>query len=402
LTHPLPLAPLLPALDAPRYLDEQRRLYGRRPVLLLPGDAPREVLAALDLLPVEVWGGGEEPAVPRCPRLPPFVCSLAQRQLQRLLAAATESVAAVVLPGLCDTQQGLGSLLAEALGPSLPVLTYDPGISVWSPRGGAAPEPVAEALDPFRKAELELFVQACEGIAGRKLQPERLATELRLQEEAQRLALALYRRRAGLVLGERPFGELLRTREFLTTADWLRRLQDAQALVVQASGSLPARRPVLLSGIAPEPMELLDLVEAAGLTVVGDDLLCLGRRWTVRARAAQCPEGRELAGRAQLLRELAALPPAPTRTGGGVSRASWLLAEVHRSEAQGVLVLVPRCCEPELCGVPELTASLARARVPLLVVEHEPGAPLAGDLATRLTAFAGLLSAAGCPGGGGP
>lgn len=395
--------------DRQAYLREQREQHGRKLVYVLPGDVPLEVLTALDLLGVELWGLPPGLAGLAPPRLPSYICSVA-RQASQLFAADGAAAAAIdglIVPSTCDSLKVLGSLLAELRTLPCPVIAYDPGCAS---RGSRPGEPRDEALravlDPFRRVELGALVQACEELAGRRLEPTRLQQALRTHAEVERLGRELYRQRASLVLGERRVLELLRSREYLQVDDQLAVLRQALAYVeAHAAGPHTDRVPILLCGLVPEPMELLDRIEEAGLRVAADDLLALGRRWRPplpdgdagslpspgNGPAAPSPAERNGGPAEQLLQRMAALPPAPTRCNLRTGRRSWLLSEVHRSGARGVLSLVVKFCEPELFELPARQEALNGAHIPSLFLEHELGVPPGGSVVTRLEAFREVL-----------
>ena len=56
-----------------------------------------------------------------------------------------------------------------------------------------------------------------------------------------------------------------------------------------------------------------------------------------------------------------------------------------------MVALVVKFCEPELFELPALREGLQRARVPLLVLEHELGVALSGAAITRLEAFREMI-----------
>ncbi|MBM4319956.1 MAG: 2-hydroxyacyl-CoA dehydratase [Deltaproteobacteria bacterium] len=430
------------SFDRQEYRAEQRKKHGRKTVCVLPGDYPGELLTALDLLAMEHWGAAlalRPVDALRC--LPSYVCSVVQHVLQWSLDGGAEGVEGVIVPSTCDSLKGLGSILAELTSP-LPcrVIPFDSAQACRTTGGAAGPrhDGLQPVLDPFRRAELDQLIKACEELAGRRLETWRLEQALRAHAEAEQLGRELYRRRASLVLGERRTIELLRAREYLHVEDLLDVLSQALAHVESAAhppAAAPASRvPILLSGLVPEPMELLDRIEEAGLRVAADDLLCLGRRWrppllqigaagvavsplrtsepgeatpapapapgagshrpTARVLVSPIPfSAAEISANPleKLLQRMAALPPAPTRSSSRPSRSSWLLSEVHRSGARGVVALVVKFCEPELFELPLLRNALDEARVPLLVLEHELGVAPGGSVDTRLEAFGEIL-----------
>ena len=384
-----------------QYIEAQRRAHGRKALCLLPGYVPREVLTALDLLGVELWGPPSCRPVEAARLLPSFVCSVVRHALQFFLDGGADQVDALVAPHTCDSLQALSSLLADLRGLPCPLIPFDTAKGSCYD-GADGHQELRAGVAPFTRAELKQFIQACEQLAGRGLDPAALHRAMDQHLEADRLVRELYRQRASRVLGERGMMELMRAREYLQMDDLLGLLREALARVEQ-DDSEACRVPVLLSGLVPEPMEMLDALEEAGLMVVADDLLCMARR----GLPPHPPKEERLAmadPRQRLLELYAACPPCPTRGSHMSRRISWLLQEVHRSRARGVVFLVLKFCEPELFDLPALQDALVQAGTPYIVLEHELGAPCQASLATRLEAFGEMLreEAGSMAEGGGP
>lgn len=382
-------------VDRRAYLEQQANDHGRQAVGVLPGAYPREVLWAVDLLPVELWGPpGATPSQSRL-RVPAYVCGPVRHALQFAQAGGLRGLAGLIVPHTCDSLQGLRSLLGDLAPLGLPVLAYD---QPHAPRAGAAGGGLWRGgVEAFRAQELSRFISSCEQVAGTRLDEERLARTIGGHERALSLARGLQRTGLGQRLGERQAMEILRSGEYLHLDDWTARLETVAA---QRGGSSPlpatvghgdsvpgqgARTPVLLSGLVPEPMELLDLIEEAGLTVVADDLLCLARRWPAPLDENRSPWVGS--PRQRLLAREALLPPTPTCGSHPGRRARWLVEQVRASGAQAVILLMLKFCEPEAFALPALRAALRAQGIPLLVVEHELGGVAGEGIATRLEAF---------------
>ena len=102
------------------YIRRQRDARGRRIFGILPGHYPRELLWALDILPVEIW----DPPVGTLRadgHLQPYICPVAKGALELLMESRSLGLDALLFPHLCDALQNLASLTAHYLKPGLPV-----------------------------------------------------------------------------------------------------------------------------------------------------------------------------------------------------------------------------------------------------------------------------------------
>ena len=362
-----------PRLTRNDYITRQRAQHGRRAVAVLPIHYPKELLTALDLLAVELWGPPGPPRGPDAGRLQAYVCALARNALAFLASGGAEAVDAVLFPHTCDAIQGLATLATDFGGWGKPAFTF------LHPKGG--PRPSARA---FLDAELRTLAHGLEELAGRRLEPEHLAAALRLHRAVDEERAALLDGRARLPWGDAELYALLRRGEWLWPEDHLAELRAARR-ELRACAVQPGI-PVLVTGYVPEPSGLLDVLGAAGAYVAADDYAAIGRR-VVRAVAV---EGRD-PWEALAARYWAA-PPCPTRASDPAERVGHLTRLLDRSGARGVVVHVVRSCEPELFDVPSLRRAFASRGIPVLQLDGELEAELSGQLATRIEAFVEMLS----------
>jgi benzoyl-CoA reductase/2-hydroxyglutaryl-CoA dehydratase subunit BcrC/BadD/HgdB len=358
------------------YIERQRALHGRRSVAVLPVHHPKPLLTALDVLAVELWGPPGPPRGDAAGRLQPYVCAVARNALAFLASGGADAVDAVLFPHTCDSIQGLATLVTDLGGWSKRAFTF------LHPRGLGRP-----GVRAFLEAELRELARGLEALAGRRVEPARLAAALRLHDAIDAERAALLDGRARLDLTDAALYALLRRGEWLWPEDHLAELRAARAASLRDE---PVKEgvPLLVSGYVPEPAGFLEALGAAGAYVAADDYAAVGRR-VVRAPALD-PERDPWA--ALVERHLAA-PPCPTRAADQATRLRWLTGLLERSGARGVVLHLVKFCEPELFDVPAVQAAFARRGVPVLVLEGELEAALPAQAVTRLEAFVELLSA---------
>ena len=291
-------------------------------------------------------------------------------------AAAPTRSTALLFPHTCDSIQGLATVVPD-FGPwSKPVFHY------IHARGEGRP-----SARRFVEAELRRLAAELAAFAGRDLDLDRLRDAIRLHREIDRLRAALLDERARLPLGDRELYRLLRRGEYLWPADHLAELEAAAAGLAPA----PVQRglPVLVSGIVPEPMSVLDALAAAGAFVAADDYAAIGRRVNRHHPAA-------LDDPFAALVELSfAAPPCSTRQSNQIARADHLEALLETSGARGLLLHDVKFCEPELFDLPHAAPTPRGARLPVLHVEFELETELSGQTLNRIEAFVEMLRPAG-------
>lgn len=358
------------------YIRRQREEHGRKAVLVLPILYPKEILTALDLLAVEVWGPPGAPRGDAAGRIQPYVCSVVRNALGFMASGGADACDAALFPHTCDSIQQLATLAPDFGGWSRPALTF------LHPKGGDRP-----SARRFAVAELRALASRLEQVAGRRLEDDRLAAAIRLHREIDAHRAALLDRRAELPMDDPELYRLLRRGEWLWPEEHLAELRAARARL----GSGPRRTgvPVLVTGYVPEPLELLAVLNGAGAWLAADDYAAVGRRVSREGDAPPSDPWEALAAR------LLAVPPCPTRATDQGPRMRHLESLLDRSGARGAVIHVVKFCEPELFDVPVIRRTLEARGVPVLQLEGELERNLSGQAVTRVEAFVEMLSGAG-------
>jgi benzoyl-CoA reductase/2-hydroxyglutaryl-CoA dehydratase subunit BcrC/BadD/HgdB len=355
-----------------------RRAYllrqGRPSLAVLPVLYPKELLTALDVLAVELWGPPGPPRGDAAGRLQTYVCAVARNALAFLASGGADAAGGLLVPHTCDSLQGLATLLADFGGWRRPVFVFQHA------RGEDRPSARA-----FVEAELRTLAASLEAWSGRRLDPDRLAWALRLHGEIDACRAALLDARARLPMDDPELYALLRRGEWLWPEEHLAELRAAAARLAPAP--VAPGIPILVTGYVPEPPELLSALNRAGAYVAADDYAAVGRR------IARGPGRGGGDPWTSLVDRYFAFPPCPTRGADQGVRLRHLEALLERSGARGVLVHVQKFCEPELFDVPALRRAFAARGTPVVVLEGELERELSAQAETRVEAFVEMLRA---------
>ena len=355
-----------------REIRRQREELGRKALAVLPIHYPKELLTALDILAVELWGPPGPPRSEEVGRVQAYVCAVVRNALAFLAGGHADAVDGVLFPHTCDSIQQLATLCTDLGGWTKSAFTF------LHPRGADRP-----SARRFVEAELRRLAGTLERFTGRPLTEERLAAALQLHREVDAARAALLDARARLPLDDTGLYRLLRGGEWRWPADHLRELEGALATLADR----PVQRgvPVLVTGYVPEPAALLATLNGAGAFVAADDYAAVGRR-VIRAAPPPGPDPWRT-----LVDRYFAAPPCPTRAADTATRMAHLGGLAERSGARGVVVHVMKFCEPELFDVPVIRETFAARGLPVLVLEGELEGALSGQAVTRLEAFGELL-----------
>ena len=342
---------------------------GGQVAAVFPIHYPRALLRAFGLLPVEVWGPpGRDPALGNT-HLQTYTCSIVRCGLSFIKEGKLDHAAVVLVPHACDSLQGLGSVLLDLTETAFPVATF------YLPRGRR------EADRVFVVRELKRLHDQLAAITGSEPGAEDVLRCARREEEADAALAELLRLRPCLGLSNRRFYEVVRAREYLPAETFTPLARQ----VTDAAGEAPAGGVRLVfSGLVPEPMEVLDLLDEAGVMISGDDMACAGRRCYGSGSSHE-----------PLLRVAESLldaPPDPTRGCTIEEHKDHLLALARRDGAGGVVHFDVKFCEPEQFYIPQVDRGLAAAGIKTLTVEVDLADPLPDQVATRLEALTEALS----------
>lgn len=340
---------------------------GERVAAVLPIHYPRALLRAFGYLPMEVWGPPNVDASLGAAHLQGYICSLVRNALSFIQGGGLAAADLILIPHACDSLQGLASILIDFVQPEVPV------IPLYLPRG------VGPGERAYLAAELRNLSDRLGELSGHTPSEAELMTCVQREEEADQLLSALHQRRMTLPLSNLAFYRLVRSREFLPAEAFCER---AQAALASAGSYSREGIPILLSGLLPEPMRVLESISEIGGLVVADDLACGGRRLY--------PPGESQDAFDRMAQRILGAPPGWASS--LADRLAHLKQLVRASGARGVVFYVVKFCEPELIDHPELQKGLQEAGVPTLTVEIDLNDPLSHRTITRLEAFLEMIS----------
>jgi benzoyl-CoA reductase/2-hydroxyglutaryl-CoA dehydratase subunit BcrC/BadD/HgdB len=340
---------------------------GKRIAAVLPVHYPRAVFHACGFQPIELWGPPRVDSEEGDRHLQAYACAIVRNATSLLLEGALDRCEVVLVPHTCDALQGMGSVLRDFGGMRQRVLT------LYHPRARGAADLEFFAQEIARLAE-EL---AC--VSGRTATDAEWVQAIDADAQADAALADLYRDRRKLMLSDREFYTVVRTREYLPPADF-KALADG---LPRGQAAAPRGVPLMLSGMVCEPMSLFDHINAMGGCIVADDLACGYRRLYPPFDAGPPFE--------RMARSLLGAPPDPTRGTSIEERATALIERMRAAGARGLVIYGVKYCEPELFELPRLRAYLAEAGYPMLHVEHEVGVTVPQQAVTRIEAFVETL-----------
>jgi len=353
------------------YIREQKSLHGRKVMGVFPAQYPRELLLAMNILPVEIW---DPPLRTReaSAHLQSYICSVVSLGLELILQGKCSDLDAFLFPHTCDSIQNLASIVNDYLG------IHKPCYFFYHPKA-----PYKRASRPYYISQLKELKSGLEKQFGELRETDLKRSVDRWEEIRKDISKCYLLRSEGrLNTSNRAFYSILRRVEYLHPDDFHPLLTN-----FLQSGRTETERQghgVLLSGVLPNPPEGLDHFDAIGVRVVDDDLLSCSRRFLSGPVSNSDPYE-------AMAETYFSLPPCSTRGSAIEERLNHILKKIRSSRADGVIFLIVKFCEPEFFDVPILADSLKKEGIPVLVLENEINQALSGQIVTRIEAFAEML-----------
>ena len=352
------------------YLIKQKEM-GRHLFGVFPAQYPREILWAMNVVPVEIWDPPLEITGANA-HLQPYICSVVKLGLELILQGKCDDLDGFLFPHTCDSIQNLASIVNDYLGMEKPCYFF------YHPKA------------PFRDSSRIFYMEQLKGLAAlleKQLGPLDLFRLNQCIEKGQQVSSLLrelydMRARGDLVASNAQFYRVIRQGEFLVPDDFIPLLE---VFLTASKGRSVAGPAVILSGVLPNPPEILTLLDELGVRVADDDFLNCSRRF---------PGPPSLAGDPfeSLAETYFAMPPCTTKGSSIEERLEFLLGKIEGSGARGVIFYMVKFCEPELFDVPQLVKELKKRGLATLVIDSELNQGLSGQLNTRVEAFVEMIT----------
>lgn len=325
---------------------------GEKVVVCAPIYTPEEIIHAMGIVPMGVWGADIE--VKEAKRyFPAFICSIMQSVLELGIQGAYQGVSAIIIPALCDSLKCLGQNWKYAV-------TDIPFIPMTYPQNRKADFGIA-----FTKAGYERVITDLEKATGYTFDAENL-----------KKSIAVYNRHNEVM---REFSQAVGTYAQITTAQrsdvfksaYFMKKEEHTVLVEELLAALKeepvnakakVKVKVVTSGILVDSPSLLEIFDENGLQIVADDVAHESRQYRVDTTDMENPME-------ALAVKFANYDNCSVLYDPDKKRASWIVEEAKKTGAQGVIVVMTKFCDPEEFDYVIIKKECEKANIPLFQVE---------------------------------
>ena len=331
---------------------------GRKAIGYMPIYVPREIVHAAGMLPVGIFGGGDQLEVIQGDAYyQSYICRIPRSTIELGLTGRLNCLDGMLFPSICDVIRNLSGMW-QIMFKDKYVKYFDLPQNYDDDTGGR-----------FYIHEMEALRKDLSALAGREITDENLRSSIAIYNENRKAIreLYLYRAqkpwqaptsevylvlRAGCVLP--PEEHTVLVRQYIAEADKEKRPQRDNARVI-LTGSF-CEQP---------PLGLIKSIELAGCYVVDDDFQLI-QSWLLDDVPVNDDPLGELS-KAFLHRSASTSSKYDEKK---ADKGQFLLKQVKTRGAEGVIFAAPSFCDPALLERPMLQEILARHKIPYTAFKY--------------------------------
>ncbi len=347
---------------------------GKKVIGCLPVYCPEELVLAADMVPFGVWGAETEVAEAK-KYFPAFLCSIAQTSLEMGLRGDLDQLSAVMIPILCDTLKSLGQNWKVGV-------KNVEFIPVTHPQNRKLEGGVEFLMSQYRKIKIRM-----EEISGNKITDEKLNSVITLYNEHRAVMREFVKTAAKYPQLITPAQRcvVIKSGYFMTKPEHTKLVRElidecCKQPVEKWNGSK-----VVVTGIIADSPSILEILEQNKMAVVADEVAQESRQF--RTDVPACKDPIEA-----LARQFSNMEGCSVLYDPDKKRADMIVDMVKANEAQGVIVLLTKFCDPEEFDYPILKKAFDAAGIPSVMIEVDQQMRNNEQARTAIQTFADVLN----------
>lgn len=331
---------------------------GRKVIGFMPIYVAREIIHAAGMLPLGIFGGGDQIEVIQGDAYyQSYICRIPRSTIELELTGRIDFVDGMLFPSTCDVIRNLSGMF-QMIRPGIYTRYFDVPQNYMDNVGG-----------DYYTMELQELRQGLEDLGGKKISDDDIRTSIALFNENRRLVNRFYTMRAEQpwMISATEAYLLERAGMLLPVEEHNRMLADYMEAVAVEERQLRDNCRVVLSGMFCEqpPLNLIKSIELAGCYVVNDDFMLLNR-WLTDEVPLDGDPVRNLA--TTFLHH--STRTSATYEANEDEKGQYLVDAVRRSGAEGVIFAAPSFCDPALLERPMLMDALTAANIPYIAFKY--------------------------------
>lgn len=343
---------------------------------------PAEIIHAAGLLGVRITGDNQE-LVRVESHLPSFACSFARSSLELALNGSLDHMQGVVFTHTCDTIQVLSDIWQN-------IFPHKYVDEIIFPTRLDLP-----AASVFLTDELRRFAARLERHFGVDICQEKLWNSIKIFSESRKLLAGLYdwRMQHTNILKADSFFYAVnaascmdRQEHNLLMKALLAKITPTAPVSVKSDDSVR----IFLIGNVCNSAKLIQLIEDCNCIIVDDDLCTGSRSFLSFMENEEIPE-QSSDPFAYLGKTYITKSACPSKFDRRLPSGEMVLDRIQKSQAQGVIFLLLRLCDPHYFAFPGLSKDIEAMGFPTLVIEYEQQTSSFQQIKTRVEAFSEII-----------
>jgi benzoyl-CoA reductase subunit C len=332
------------------YVKDWKERNKAKAIGYMPVYVPRELIHAAGMLPVGIMGGGNNMEIIRGDAFfQSYICRIPRSTIELGLTGRLDELDGMLFPAICDVIRnlsGMWQMMFEG--------KYIKYLDV--------PQNYGEQGRRFYRTELEDMAQAFERISGNRITTNSLNNSIELYNENRSLVADLYDLRS-----EQPHKVLtselyllMRASNIMEVSEHSQLLRDYLVAVGDSDRNERDHVRVVVTGTFCEqpPLSLVRGMENSGCFIVDDDWVLVNRYQTEAVTIGDNPMDALI--EAYLGKTVSTASRYDETTGKG----EFLIDQVKRRNAEGVIFAAASFCDPALLDRPMVQDALTRENIP--------------------------------------
>ncbi len=346
---------------------------GKKVVGVGPYYIPEEIVYAAGAIPFGVWGRMGTASKAR-EYFPPFYCSICQMTLEMGLNHELDKLSAMIVASLCDTQRGFSQNFRVGV-------TQVPMIFVSQPQNRNT-----SAGRAYAAASYEELRRGVGEAVNEIIDDERLHAAIKLYNEwrkAMREFLALAGRRPACI-SVAARNDVVEAGYYMDKAEHLKLVRELNELLSAEPENTEGYKRIVLSGVISNIPAVIEALDENKFAVVADDVAKESRALQMDVPETGDPIEALAEGFCNIKNDSILYDADKTHIDHVVDIA-------RENEADGVVLLLAKFCDPEEFDQPLLVKSCRAAGLPIISVEVDQSTSSYEQARTQLETFAELL-----------
>ena len=331
---------------------------GRKAIGYMPIYVPREIVHAAGMLPVGIFGGGDQLEVIQGDAYyQSYICRIPRSTIELGLTGRLDGLDGMLFPSICDVIRNLSGMWQ--------ILFKDKYVRYFD-----VPQNYEDAIGGrYYVHELEVLRDDLGRLRGKAITDDELNASIRVYNDNRAAVRDLYAYRA-----EKPWQAPTSEVYLVLRAGMVLPPEEHTALIrdyVAATDRVPRQKRdnarIVMTGSFCEqpPLGLIKSVEMAGCYIVDDDFMLITRWLTNDVR----DDGRPLDELSKAFLHDSA-STAARYDAKREDKGQFLLGQVRKRGAEGVVFAAPSFCDPALLERPMLQDVLAKHKVPYTAFKY--------------------------------